>query len=101
MAIEKEKTTRLWHMRLEHMSERGLRALHNKGVLIYIKHCKLNLYKFCIMGRQSRVDFTTSVHKTKCLLDLVHTDVWGPSPVASIGGACYYISFIVDFSRKV
>ena len=71
----KKDTTRLWHMRLGHMSERGLRALHNKGVLPDIKHYKLNLCKFCIMRRQSRLTFTISVHKTKGLLDLVHTDM--------------------------
>jgi len=27
--------------------------------------------------------------------------VWGPSPVAFIGGARYYVTFIDDFSRKV
>ena len=71
-------------MRLEHMSERGLWPLHSKGVLPCIKHCKLNLHKFFIMGRQPKVAFTISVHKTKGLLDFRHTDVWGPPLVASI-----------------
>ena len=83
------------------MSERGFQALHNKRVLPGIKHCKLNLRKFCIMSRHSRVSFTTSVHKTKDLLDLVYTDVWGPSWVASVRGECYYVTFIDDFSWKV
>jgi len=85
-ATEKEDTTRLWHMHLRHMSERGLQALHNKCALPGIKYCKLDLCKFCIMGRQRKVIFSTSQHKTKGLLDLIHTDVWGPSPIASIRG---------------
>jgi len=62
-------------MRLEHISERGLQVLHKKGALLGIKYYKLNLYKFCIMGRQRRVVFTISQHKTKGLLNLIHTDV--------------------------
>jgi len=53
------------------------------------------------MGRQCRVAFSTSQHKTKGLLDLIHTDMWGPSLVASIGGIRYYVTFIDDFSRKI
>ena len=34
-------------------------------------------------------------------LELVHTDLWGPSPVTSLGGSRYYITFIDDSSRKV
>jgi len=53
------------------------------------------------MGGQRRVAFFTSQHKTKGLPDLIHTDVWGPLPVASIRGTRYYVTFINDFSKKV
>jgi len=53
------------------------------------------------MGRQRRVVFSTSQHKTKGLLDLIYTDVWGPSPATSIESARYYVTFIDDFSRRV
>ena len=75
---QKENTIRFWHMRLSHMSKRGLQILHKKSALPGIKYCKLDHYKFCIMSRQRRVVFSTSQHKTKGLLDLIHTNVWGP-----------------------
>ena len=60
-----------------------------------------NLCKFCIMGRHRRVAFSISQHKTKDLLDLIHTDVWRSSPVASNRGTKYYVTFIDDFSSRV
>src|SRR6202012_1579602 len=29
----------------------------------------------------------------------VHSDVWGPSPVLSLGGRKYYVTFTDDYSR--
>ena len=84
-ATKKDDTTRLWHTRLGHMSERDLQVLNDKGALPCIKYYKLDLHKFYIMYRQCRIAFSTSQHKTKGLLDLIHTDVWGTSPAASIG----------------
>ena len=74
-ATEKGDTTKLWHMRLGHMSEKGLQVLHGKGVLPGIKSCKLDIFEFCIMGRQRRASFSTSKSKTMEMLDLIHTDV--------------------------
>ena len=34
-------------------------------------------------------------------LELVHTDVWGPTQVSSLGGSHYYVTFIDDATRKV
>ena len=41
-----------------------------------------------------------STCKTEPLL-LVHSDVCGPMPTISMGGASYFVTFIDDFSRKV
>ena len=57
--------------------ERGLQAIYKRSALPSITYCKLDLYKICIMGRQRRVAFSTSQHKIKSLLDLIHTDVCG------------------------
>ena len=34
-------------------------------------------------------------------LELVHIDLWGPSPIASLRGSRYYITFIDDSSKNV
>jgi len=71
-ATKKKDTTRLWHMQLGYISERGLQVLHKRSALLGIKYCKLGLCKFCIIRRQRRVAFFTSQHKIKSLLDLIH-----------------------------
>ena len=30
---------------------------------------------------------------------MVHTDVWGPSPIVTKGGSQYYVAFVDDYSR--
>ncbi|RVW87889.1 Retrovirus-related Pol polyprotein from transposon TNT 1-94 [Vitis vinifera] len=54
------------------------------------------------MRKQKKVSFLKTGRTPKAeKLELVHTDLWGPSPVASLGGSRYYITFIDDSSRKV
>ena len=54
------------------------------------------------MGKQKKVSFLTNGRKLKATkLELVHTNLWGPSPIASLEGFRYYITFIDDSSRKI
>jgi hypothetical protein len=93
--------TILWHMQLSHMSEWGMLELPKRNLLKGVKVCKLDLYKFCVLGKQNRVQFKTAAHKTEGILDYVHSNVWGPMRTTSWGGHIYFVIFIDDFSRKV
>ena len=53
----------------------------------------------CKMGKMHKLHFPITETKTKNPLELLHTDLWGPSPTPSIQGYKYYISFVDDFTR--
>eukprot|EP00253_Pinus_taeda_P015667 PITA_15667 len=91
----------LWHQRLGHMSERGLKILADQKLLPNLRSRKLDFCKHCLFGKQSKQKFKTGKHTSKFILDYIHSDVWGPAPTASYGGSSYFVSFIDDFSRKV
>ena len=93
-------STVLWHMRLGHMGEHGMMKLHKRNLLKGIKTCN-DFYKYCVFGKQNKVQFKTTTHKIEEVLDYVHTKVWGPVRVASLGGSMYFVSFIDDYSQKV
>ena len=53
----------------------------------------------CQMGKTHKLHFPITETKTSKTLELIHTDLWGPSPIISRDGYQYYISFVDDFSR--
>ncbi|KAK2970349.1 hypothetical protein RJ640_003619 [Escallonia rubra] len=66
-------TTKLWHMRLGHMSERGMDVLSNQGLLGSKKTIKLDFCEHCVFGKQCRVKFSHDVHTTKDEEDGYHS----------------------------
>ena len=85
------------------MSERALQELHRRQLLKGVGSCKLEFCKYCVMGKQCKVSFKvpSKENGSKGLLDYIHSDVWGPAPTRSNGGARYFVTFMDDFSRKV
>ena len=43
--------------------------------------------------------FDTNDQRSSHALDLIHCDLWGPSPVTSVASYRYYVSFVDDYSR--
>ena len=43
--------TKLWHMRLGHIGERGMLELHKRNLLKGVKACKLDFCKYCVYGK--------------------------------------------------
>jgi hypothetical protein len=51
-------------MWLGHISEWGMLELHKSNLLKGVKTCKLDFCKLCVLGKQNRVQFKTTTHKT-------------------------------------
>ena len=70
--------TSLWHRRLCHMSEKGMKMLLSKGKLPELKFIDFDMCESCILGKQKNVSFlkTSRIPKAE-KLELVHTEkVW-------------------------
>ena len=55
----------------------------------------------CQLGKQARSSFPHDKHVSRNVLEVVHSDVWGPAKTASMGGCIFYVTFIDDHTRKV
>ena len=89
------------HNRLSHPSKHVIQIILKNNCLLSA-HVDKSIHHFCDVCRLRKLHqlhFSVIEIKTKCPLELVHTDFWGPSLVLSIDGYRYYIFFIDDFTR--
>jgi transposase InsO family protein len=109
IGVEEERTptvsgekVMLWHQRPRHIREKGLRLLHAKVMVEGMSNFSLDFdfYEHCLYGKENRVRFPSSEKRAKGILQLVHSDVFRPVSVPSLGKFVYYVSFIDDFSRN-
>ena len=52
----------------------------------------------CQFGKQTALPFYNNVSYALSPFDLIHFDVWGPSPITTQGGSRYFVIFVDDFS---
>ncbi|MCO5604181.1 hypothetical protein L7F22_058342 [Adiantum nelumboides] len=95
----------LWHKRLGHISHQSIMHLKKEGLVEGLPTFQVNeepnLCPSCQLGKQQRRRFNKSTYRTRQPLELIHSDVWGPSQTTSMGGAHYILTFVDDMSRKV
>ena len=83
------------------MSEKGMKILHSKNLLPRLNNIDLEFCENCVYGKHRRVKFLkVGKEKKSEKLELVHSDVWGPAQVSSLGGSHYYVIFIDDSIQK-
>lgn len=92
-----------WHERLGHVNYGGLKKMVKDQVNVGMK-CKgmttPDVCRACVYGKATHKPFPTiGGARASRLLGLVHTDVCGPMPVPSRGGALYFVTFTDDKSR--
>ena len=53
----------------------------------------------CQLGKQPALPFNTSESISTDIFNLIHSDVWRPSSISSIGGSRYFTIFVDNYSR--
>lgn len=96
------------------LNQTVMQTYYTKSLLILVSNSKKNLH-FCNMPSSSTLAFYEACQFRKQLLisfpslstraykplELIHTNLWGLAPNASIDGFKYYIQFLDDYSRYV
>jgi hypothetical protein len=70
----------LWHQRLGHIDEKGLKYLKSTNLVEGLDDCNLefDFCKHCIYGKKNQVSFYSSPHKSSGVMDYIHSNVFGP-----------------------
>jgi len=89
----------LWHSRLGHVLSSSLRFLASIGALGNLKTYDISDCSGCKLAKFFILPFNRSISVSSSPFDLIHSDVWGPSPISTKRGSQYYVSFIDDHTR--
>ncbi|KAI3681339.1 hypothetical protein L6452_36130 [Arctium lappa] len=89
----------LWHARIGHLSLARIKSLANLGVLGNCVSTDNISCLSCKLGKHHALSFETNEFNSTSSFDLIHSDVWGPAPHPSMGGARYFVIFIDDHTR--
>ena len=78
-----------------------MKTLSHLGYVLGLNFLDMSICEHYLYGKQ-----TMSPHKRGSLrkskpLELVHSDVCGPTAIVSSSGAQYFVKFIDDFSHEV
>ena len=97
-AVSSIPSLALWHARLGHTSSSRVQQLASRGLLGSVSTENFDCVS-CQLGKQPALPFNSSESISTYIFDLIHSDVWGPSPISSIGGSRYFVVFVDDYSR--
>ena len=89
----------LWHHRLVHHNMRILQNVISIYGLPTFSGNKNLSCDACFSFKSHRLPYSNSLHQTSKPLEIIHSDLWGPSHIISRTGNRYYVIFIDDFTR--
>ena len=92
----------MWHRRLGHPNHIVLTHLLKSGLIKNKMFSSSNLFfdcTTCKLGKSKRLPFPSEGSRAVKPFDVIHSDVWGISPVLSHAGYKYFVTFIDDYSR--
>lgn len=89
-----------WHNRLGHPSEKVVRRLVSQFALPLSSN-KFPVCDLCHMGKSHRLRLPNSHVRSSSPFELIYSDLWGPAPISSNNGNCYFVHFVDDHSKFI
>jgi len=92
------------HQCMEHISFAAMKAMITKGMVegIEITSSPDNTFcETCVKAKITQQPFPDQLNSRAIKYgERIHTDVWGPAKVQSLGKKQYYVTFMDDYSRE-
>lgn len=93
-------TSAIWHSRLGHPSSNILKIVLNQCNITPSNKNFVEFCNSCAVGKSHRIPSHNSSTVYSTPLELIFTDLWGPSHITSENGFRFYLSFVDAFSRS-
>ncbi|KAG8645403.1 hypothetical protein MANES_10G062750v8 [Manihot esculenta] len=91
-------TISLWHERLGHANLRVVKNILSNNKISFYSNKHFEFCHGCSVSKSLRLPFANSLFRATQPLELICSDVWGPSPVVSMDGYRYYF---IQFQKLV
>ena len=86
-------------LRLDHINSNRIQRLIKDGLLEPMDFDEFPVCESCLEGKMTKRPFNTKGRRAQDLLELVHSDVYGPMSTKAKGGYQYFLTFTDDYSR--
>ena len=95
----------IWHKWIGHVNSQKLKSMQIQKNVTGLPNFKMSdmekVCEACQFGKQSKHAFAKERNVSGRPLDVIHSNVWGPTRTTSLVGSSYYVTFIDDRTRKV
>ena len=97
--VNNDSATYLWQCRLGHIGVKRMKKIHVDGFLESLDYESLDASEPYLMGKMTKTPFSGTMKQATDLLEIIHTDVYGPMSVQAHGKHRYFLTFTDDLSR--
>ena len=97
--VNNDSATYLWHYRLGHIGVKRMKKLHADGLLESLDYESVDACEPCLMGKMTKTPLFRTMERATYLLEIIHTDVYGPMNIEACSKYHYFLIFTDDLSR--
>jgi hypothetical protein len=92
-----DASSKLWHCRLDHISRGRIEGLVKNEILPPLEFSDLEQCRGCIKRKYTK-NIKKDAKRSIEILQIIHTDIYGPFTVKSVDGYDSFITFTDDYS---